>query len=416
MQDECPNCTRGRGTSKWLEIPGGVTAPVGFLAGGSHCGIKKEGNLDLAIIFSERPTTSAGMFTRNLVKAAPVLYSQKIMSGSFARAVVINSGNANAVTGEQGGYDAETMARATAESLGLAPEQVAVASTGTIGRPLPMEKVVQGIKGLAPSLSRNGGDDAARAIMTTDTYPKTVAVKASLSNGEIVIGGMAKGVGMICPDLATLLVFITTDARIEAAFLSRALKSAVEDSFNSMTVDGDMSTNDTVIAMANGASDTPLIDKLSDDYCAFHSALHHVCAKLAELLIKDGEGATKLIRVNVVGATLKTDAQQIAKTIANSLLVKTAIFGNDANWGRIIAAVGRAGVKMNPDIVDIRLDDLMFLQAGRPLNFDEARAKELLSKKEMTFTVNLHLGGESATVLTCDLSYDYVKINASYRT
>jgi glutamate N-acetyltransferase/amino-acid N-acetyltransferase len=416
MQDENDACRDVRGNLEWIEIPGGVTAPAGFLAGGLHCGIKKNGNPDLAIIFSERPTTSAGMFTRNIVKAAPVLYSQKVMARTAARAIVANSGNANAVTGERGMLDAEAMARTAAASLGLAPDEVAVASTGAIGQPLPIEKVVAGIKTLAPSLSRAGGDDAARAIMTTDTHPKTVAIKTRLSKGEITIGGAAKGVGMICPDLATLLVFITTDARIEGAFLWRALRRAVEDTFNSMTVDGDMSTNDTVIAMANGASNAPVIDRLSDDYCSFHFALQHVCARLAEMLIKDGEGATKLIRVNVFGAVERTDAHKIAKTIANSMLVKTAIFGNDANWGRIIAAAGRAGVKIDPDIIDISLDDLVFLKAGRPQNFDETRARELLSKKELTLTVDLHSGSESATVLTCDLSYDYVKINASYRT
>lgn len=398
------------------EAQGGVTAPAGFLAGGLHCGVKKDGKLDLAIIFSERPATIAGVFSTNLVKAAPVLYSQKVVEGAVARAVVVNSGNANSVTGEQGKLDAETMVRTTAEKLGLSAYEVAVASTGTIGRKLPIDSIVAGIKNLAPSLRRDGGDDAARAIMTTDTFPKSFAVRVPLSQGQIVIGGMAKGAGMICPDLATMLAFVTTDASIEAAFLSRALDSAVDVSFNSITVDGDSSTNDTVLVMANGASDAAPITELSEDYHVFLSALRHVCARLAEMIVRDGEGATTLVRIHVVGAVEKTGAQKMAKTIANSLLVKTAIFGNDANWGRLIAAAGRAGVEMDPDLVDIHLGELTLLRAGSPEDFDEGQAKEILSQKEVDITVDLHLGSESATVLTCDLSYEYVKINAEYRT
>jgi glutamate N-acetyltransferase/amino-acid N-acetyltransferase len=333
-----------------------------------------------------------------------------------ARAVVVNSGNANAVTGEQGKLDTETMARTTADSLGLSPDVVAVASTGVIGQRLPIDKIVAGIKKLTSSVSRDGGQAAARAIMTTDTFPKTMAVKVPLSKGEIVIGGMAKGAGMICPDLATMLAFITTDAEIEPPLLSRALAAAVENSFNSITVDGDSSTNDTVLAMANGAAGASPIDASSDDYAAFCSALAHVCSGLAEMIVRDGEGATKLIRITVTGAAKGEDARRIAKTIANSLLVKTAMFGSDANWGRIICAAGRAGVGINPATIDISAGDLALLSAGQPQDFDEERAKELLSQKEVTLMIDLHSGSGSATVLTCDLSYDYVKINASYRT
>ncbi len=399
-----------------IEIPGGVTAPVGFLAGGLHCGVKKDDASDLAIIFSEQPAILTGLFTKNFVKAAPVLYSQKVVEAGAARAIVANSGNANAVTGEQGMRDAEAMAEAAAKCLGIPPYEVAVASTGVIGQNLPIDRIVAGIKKLTSSLSREGSEDAARAIMTTDTFPKTAAVKVPLSRGEIVIGGMAKGAGMICPDMATMLAFITTDAKIEIAFLLRALQVAAESSFNSITVDGDTSTNDTVLAMANGASDTPSIDEFSDDYQAFHSALQHVCAKLAEMIVRDAEGATKLVRIEVVGAAEKTDAQKIAKTIANSLLVKTAIFGNDANWGRIVAAAGRAGVEIDIGLIDVHMAGLTLLKAGCPQSFDEEQAKELLSQKEVSLMVDLHSGSESAAVLTCDLSYDYVKINASYRT
>ncbi len=402
--------------SEFIEVQGGVAAPGGFKAGGLHCGIKKNGQPDLAIIYSERPTTSAGMFTRNLVKAAPVLYSQKVVRIGSARAVVINSGNANAVTGTQGKLDTETMAATAAESLGLSASEVAVASTGTIGQRLPIDSIIAGIKQLVPLLGPDGGTDAATAIMTTDTFPKTLALKVPLSKGEITLGGMAKGAGMICPDLATMLAFITTDANIETAFLTRALESAVENSFNMITVDGECSTNDTVLAIANGASDSASITEFSGDYYSFHSALEHLCMALAEMIVKDGEGATKMVRVHVINADDEENAKKIAKTIANSLLLKTALFGNDANWGRIIAAAGRAGVDIDPDLMDIYLGDMAMLRSGNPEKFDEAKARQIMGKKEIDITVNLHLGADSATVLTCDISHDYVKINADYRT
>jgi glutamate N-acetyltransferase/amino-acid N-acetyltransferase len=386
------------------------------VAGGLHCGIKKDGTLDLAIIYSETPTTSAGVFTKNLVKAAPVLYTQKVVRVGAARAVVINSGNANAVTGTQGRLDTETMAAATARGLNLSANEVAVASTGVIGKRLPIETIIEGIDRLVPALSKDGGDGAAEAIMTTDTFPKTVAVEVPLSKGNIIIGGMAKGAGMICPDLATMLAFITTDAAVEGAFLSRALESAVQASFNSITVDGDSSTNDTILMMASGAADAAAITEFSGDYFLFHSALEYVCMKLAEMIVRDGEGATKLIRVHIEGADDSNHAQKIAKTVANSLLVKTAIFGNDPNWGRIIAAAGRAGVDMDPDLVDISMGDLILFKSGAPEAFDAAKAREILKQKEVDIRLNLHMGSESATVLTCDISYDYVKINAEYTT
>ncbi len=398
------------------EIQDGVTAPAGFLAGGLHCGIKKKGEADLAIIFSERPATVGGVFTKNRVRSAAVGYSRKVAEGGVARAVVVNSGNANAVTGEQGRRDAETMARTTAECLGVSPNEVAVASTGTIGQLMPMDVVTAGIKELASSLSREGGERAARAIMTTDTFPKSFAVKVLLSSGEIAVGGIAKGVGMLCPDLATMLAFITTDADIEAGLLSSTLREVTEASFNSITVDGDCSTNDTVLAMANGASGTRPIDMSSADYPLFKSALQRVCDRLAEMLVRDGEGATKLVRIHVVGAAEREGARKIAKKIANSLLVKTAIFGNDANWGRIMMALGNADVEIKPDIIDILLGNMALLKTGSPQAFSEEEAKEILSQKEVDFTINLHMGEESATVLTCDLSYEYVRINADYRT
>lgn len=401
---------------EFTEIEGGVTAPAGFRAGGLHCGVKKDHKPDLAIIFSERSAAVAGVFTKNRVKAAPVLYNQQVVKQGSARAVVVNSGNANAVTGKQGRLDAEAMARTVERCLGLAPLEAAVASTGVIGQTLPMDRITRGIEQLAAALSREGGSDAARAIMTTDTFPKEVAVRVPVSHGEVSIGGIAKGAGMICPDLATMLVFITTDASVERMCLLRMLRTAVEPSFNSITVDGDSSTNDTVLILANGASGTPVIDDLSVDYPIFQAALDHVCMRLAEMIVRDGEGATKLVRVTVTGAMHVAEARQMAKTIANSLLVKTAIFGNDANWGRIICAAGRAGVEFDPGRVDIVIGDVLVLKDGGPCAFDESRAKELLSRKEVEIVVNLNAGNKSATVLTCDLSYEYVKINASYRT
>jgi glutamate N-acetyltransferase/amino-acid N-acetyltransferase len=397
-------------------ISGGVTAPKGFLAGGISCGIKKTGAPDLAVIFSEEPAAAAAVFTRNLVKAAPVTYTREVVQNGVLQAVVINSGNANAVTGERGYEDAVAMARTTAESLHVIPQHVAVASTGTIGILLPIDKIEDGIRKLTGSLNRAGGDAAARAIMTTDTVPKSIAVRVPLSSGTITLGGMAKGAGMICPDMATLLAFLTTDAAIEGPSLSRALREVVDTTFNSITVDGDSSTNDTVLILANGASGTSSIDADSTDYGRFRDALEYVCAELARMLVRDGEGATKLIEVRVAGAKQKEAARTIAKTIANSLLVKTAIFGCDANWGRIMAAAGRAGVEFDPRRVEIRLDDVVMLKQGAPVAFDEDRAKEILGKDEVRIVMDLHEGSESAIFLTCDLSYDYVKINASYRT
>ncbi len=400
----------------YTEIKGGVTAAKGFLAGGLHCGLKQDGEPDLAIIYSERPASIAGVFSKNRVRSATVPLSQKVAERGKARAIVANSGNANSVTGEQGERDAKKMAEMTAESLGIASGEVAVASTGTIGVQMPMDIIAAGISRLASALDVDGGDDAARAIMTTDTCVKSAAVRVPLSRGEITVGGMTKGSGMICPNMATMLAFITTDAEVESAILQRALAGAVETSFNSITVDGDCSTNDMVLVMANSAAGAAPIGESSEDYDIFYAALECVCHKLAEMIVRDGEGATTLVRIHVLGAVAKSDAHKVGKEIANSLLVKTAIFGNDANWGRIIMAVGNAGVEIGPDAIDIKLGDIIMLRAGTPMEFDEARATEILSQKEVDITVDLHMGTESATVLTCDLSYDYVKINASYRT
>jgi glutamate N-acetyltransferase/amino-acid N-acetyltransferase len=386
------------------------------MAGGLHCGIKKTNDFDLAIVYSEEKAAVAATFSKNFVKAAPVHQSKRVVDGGWARAVVVNSGNANSVTGEQGERDAETMAKTTAECLGVSASEVAVASTGTIGVPLPIDNVVEGIKQLAPAISPVGGNDAAKAMITTDTYAKSIAVAVPLSKGEITIGGMAKGSGMIAPNMATMLAFITTDAKVDSVLLWQALTSAVEVSFNSITVDGDCSTNDMVLIMANGVAEAAPINEFSADYYAFQSALEYVCLELAEMIARDGEGATTLVRIHVLGAITKEDAQTIAKSIANSLLVKTAIFGNDANWGRVIMAAGNAGIAINPNIIDIKFGDITMLNAGTPQPFDEEEASKLLSQEEVDITIDLHMGTEAATVLTCDLSYDYVKINAEYRT
>jgi glutamate N-acetyltransferase/amino-acid N-acetyltransferase len=362
------------------------------MAGGLHCGIKKTNDFDLAIVYSEEKAAVAATFSKNFVKAAPVHQSKRVVDGGWARAVVVNSGNANSVTGEQGERDAETSV------------------------PLPIDNVVEGIKQLAPAISPVGGNDAAKAMITTDTYAKSIAVAVPLSKGEITIGGMAKGSGMIAPNMATMLAFITTDAKVDSVLLWQALTSAVEVSFNSITVDGDCSTNDMVLIMANGVAEAAPINEFSADYYAFQSALEYVCLELAEMIARDGEGATTLVRIHVLGAITKEDAQTIAKSIANSLLVKTAIFGNDANWGRVIMAAGNAGIAINPNIIDITFGDITMLNAGTPQPFDEEEASKLLSQEEVDITIDLHMGTEAATVLTCDLSYDYVKINAEYRT
>ncbi len=396
-------------------IEGGVTAAKGFLAAGVHCGLKAQG-LDLAVIFSEVPAAGAAVFTTKTVAAAPVLLSRQHLGSGPMRAVVANSGNANACNGERGMEDARAMAAAAAKALGVETEQVFVASTGVIGQPLAIDKVEAGIKQAASVLSIDGGEDAARAIMTTDTRKKERAVVVDINGVQVRIGGIAKGAGMIQPNMATMLAFITTDCVIKEDLLQAALKEAVDESFNMITVDGDTSTNDTVIVLANGQAENPLIDQQDEAYFAFLAGLKEIATGLAKDIVRDGEGATKLIEVNVKGAKDFAAARQVAKAIANSNLVKTAIFGCDANWGRIICAAGYAGVDLIPSQVDIYLGDEQVAAKGAGLPFDEDRVKKILEGDEVAITVDLNMGGGMATVWTCDLTYDYIKVNASYRS
>jgi glutamate N-acetyltransferase/amino-acid N-acetyltransferase len=398
------------------ECEGGVTVPQGFLAGGLYCGIRKQ-KKDLAIIHSEVPATVAGVFTLNKTQAAPILVCKSQLKRSpVCSAVVVNSGVANACTGERGLNDAWTMVRTTAQALGIPEEQVMVSSTGVIGQYLPMEKVVEGIQQLATQLSRGGSNDAAEAIMTTDTYPKQVAVRFTLGDCVVTIGGMAKGSGMIAPHMATMLAFLTTDIAIEQPLLQKALIAANNRSFNCITVDGDTSTNDMALIMANGLAKNPRCTEDSEEYKLFSTALEYVMIKLAKMIARDGEGATKLIEIVVKGATSEAEATQAARSVANSNLVKTALHGADANWGRILAAVGYSGIDFNPDLVEISFNDLPVLKRNYEIVLDEERAKQILSQENIVVTINLNHGSQAVRFWTCDLTKDYVHINASYRS
>lgn len=405
------------------ECVGGVTAPRGFRAAGVHCGLKRH-RKDVALIVSDLPAYAAAMFTSNKVQAAPVVVSrEQLRRRQMVRAVVINSGNANAATGEQGIKDAWSMIHETAKRLNVRSEEVLVASTGIIGQFLPMEKILRGIEMAVKMLSRDHHTDAAQAIMTTDTFPKEAALRLTIDDQVVTIGGMAKGSGMIAPNLilpeekhATMLAFITTDAAIEQDALALVLKQAVNRSFNRISVDGDMSTNDMVIALANGSvGNAPLVVG-SSQLDRFAEALEWLLIKLAKMIVRDGEGATKLIEINISGARTEADAVKAASAIARSNLVKTAIHGEDANWGRILAAIGYSGIDFEPSQVEIFFDDVRILGKNFDLNFSEDAARQALSKCQVKLNVHLNGGSYTATFWTCDLSKEYVYINASYRS
>lgn len=392
-----------------------ITYPRGFLASGVRAGIKEKGE-DMALVLSQVPAAAAGVFTTSVVKAAPVLLDRQRLPRSTARAIIANSGNANACTGEQGMINAAIMASETADLLGVPEDDVLVASTGVIGKQLPMDLVRDGIKSAVSSISPQGGASAARAIMTTDTRPKEVVATISIGGAEVRIGAMAKGAGMICPNMATMLCFITTDLSITPEMLQKCLSESVDLSFNCLTVDGDTSTNDSVIILANGEAGNKTIDSESADLDTFRRALDSVTTALAKEIAADGEGATRMIEVTVEGATCFEDARQIAKTIANSALVKTAMFGSDPNWGRILAAAGRAGVAFDPGAVNLYFEDVALVQSGMPVDFPEKDVHDILRKPEVKILLQVGPGTSSATVWTCDFSYDYVKINAEYHT
>jgi glutamate N-acetyltransferase/amino-acid N-acetyltransferase len=394
-------------------IPSGsVTSPEGFQAGATCAGIKKANVLDLAILSSEVSCVAAGLFTTNRVKAAPVVFCQRQLRGGRARAVVVNSGCANACTGERGLADTVEIAGLVAEVVGASPGEVLVASTGVIGQPLPMERLRAGMNQI--TLSKDGGHELARAIMTTDTVPKEAAVK--VADSGVVIGGVAKGAGMIHPDMATLLCFLTTDASVDLAFLKSALRQAADVSFNMISIDGDTSTNDTLLLMANGLSGAEPVSQGSRQADAFQQALNQLCILLAKAVARDGEGATKLIEVTINGAPGVGEARLAARTVVSSPLVKSAIHGNDPNWGRVLAAVGRSGVEVIEEKIDLYIGDICLVRAGHPLPFDEAVAVKALDKSEVAVTVNLNLGNATATAWGCDLSEEYVTINSQYTT
>lgn len=410
--------SRKQGTQLPRKVTGfSIAAPKGFWAGTAACGLKKRGGEDLAIIFSERPAVAAAVFTQNLVVAAPVLVSREHLRHKTHRAIVVNSGGANACTGDGGLADARQMAELVAEYFNCDEREVLVSSTGVIGVRLDMMKIESGVRAATAELSRERGWNVAEAIMTTDTRPKRVSKRIKIGGKLVTIAGVAKGSGMIHPNMATLLSFVTTDAAISKSALGAALKHAVDHSFNRVTVDGDSSTNDMLVALANGAAENETISKPSGEaFDAFSKALTDVCRVLAIEVARDGEGASKLITIHVRHAPNKRDAEKIAVTIATSPLVKTAISGADANWGRILAAAGRSGAKFDVSKVEIRIGNLVVARHGQGLQFSEERAMEILKRDEVTITVDLHQGDAEITEWTCDMTEGYIRINADYRS
>jgi glutamate N-acetyltransferase / amino-acid N-acetyltransferase len=400
---------------------GSITSTPGFEAAGVAAGIKPAGALDLALVHAEHPCVAAAVFTTNAFKAAPVLYDRRILAENPAglRAVMINSGCANACTGDEGLRNTVASAAAAARELGIAPRDVMVMSTGVIGAQLPMDRITRGIAAAAARRSPAGsaGHDAARAIMTTDTRPKESAVRVTYEGGAFSIAGMAKGAGMIHPNMATLLCLLTTDVAITPDLAQRALRDAVDGSFHMITVDGDTSTNDTALLMANGvAGPAPIATAHSPAYAAFFQGLTHVLSALAQGIVRDAEGATRFISITVRGAADPATAKRVGMSVAGSLLVKTAIYGRDANWGRIVCAVGYSGVPIDPDRVGVWLGDLELVRDGAPFDVNEERASAILEQADIPITVTLGQGNAEATVWTCDLSHRYVDINAHYRT
>ncbi len=390
---------------------GTVTSPRGFRAGATAAGIKYEGRLDLGVLYSERPATAAGVFTRNAVQSAPVQISARHLTSGTARAVVANSGCANACTGERGLRDAESMAALVAARLGLTTEEVLVASTGVIGTFIPLDRVAAGVARISPT---NAGEEFARAIMTTDTTCKQIAVSAGNPRTPFTIGAAAKGSGMIHPNMGTMLCFITTDASVERSFLAAALSRCVDRTFNMVSVDGDTSPSDTVVVLANGLAGNTTFS--ASNGADFEEALCHVCEYLAKEVAADGEGATKLLEVTVMGARNSEDARVAARTIASSALVKAAMNGADPNWGRVVCAAGRSGAAMEPERVSMTLCGEPVMSVGLPVAFDEDALRSLLGQDKVTVCVDLGLGDGCATAWGCDLSHDYVTINASYTT
>lgn len=402
-------------------IDGGVTAPNGFLASGIHCGLKKD-NLkkDLALIYSEVPAASAGMYTKNKVKGAPIYVTKEHLRNKKAQAIIINSGNANTCNGDDGLNKAEKMTSLQAKALSLKADDVLVASTGVIGVPLNIDAIKDGIPLLTERLSKDGSNDASLAIMTTDTFQKQLALEFFIGDKKVTIGSMAKGSGMIEPNMGTMLSFITTDLSIAPELLTEALKTSVNATYNRVSVDGDTSTNDMILILANGLAENPTITEKNQNYYAFLKVLTELNTIMAKNIAKDGEGATKLLECQILGAKTEEDAVILGKSVINSSLVKTAMFGSDANWGRILCALGYAKIDFDPEKVDVSFESsagsIKVCEAGSSLPFDEDIAKKVLSEKEIVIKVNLFLGDQDAYVWGCDLSYEYVKINGDYRS
>jgi glutamate N-acetyltransferase/amino-acid N-acetyltransferase len=387
----------------------------GFKAAGIASGLKKKGQKDLGLIYSQVPANVAGLFTENRVKAAPVLLDMELMKSGVCQAIIVNSGNANCCTGKQGIRDARTMAHLAASELGISKDLVFVASTGVIGEPLPIEKIKTAIPDLVRSLQPDGISELARSIMTTDTVPKTASARGVVEGKTFTVTGVAKGAGMIRPDMATMLCFVCTDVEASPDILKETLVKAADRSFNRITIDGDTSTNDTVMVMSNGLSGA-VIRSLAHKNI-FQKVLDEILLNLAKQLIRDGEGVTKLVEIKVRGAVSDSDARNVADTVAHSPLVKTSFFGEDANWGRIVGAVGRAGAKIDPDKIDIYFDDVQMVKAGMGCGkVAEAEATKVLCKPEFVVTIDLNMGRGSDLIYTCDFSVDYVRINADYRS
>jgi len=405
--------SRSKSSAQWRVTEGGITAPQGYLAAGVAAGIKKKG-LDLAVVFSSQPASAAGVFTLNRVQAAPVVLCREHLklSRGRARAVLINSGCANACTGDRGMHDARISARCLASHLEVDPNRVLVASTGVIGSFLPVPKMLKGIGAAASALNSRGGPAAVRAIMTTDTREKSIAVEGRIAGKTVRIGGMAKGAGMIHPQMATMIAVVTTDVRVPPGELSRMLRRTSDRTFNCLTVDGDTSTNDTVLALANGASGASIADRRSASF--FEKGLSLVCEELAKSIARDGEGATKFVEIMVRGAADFEAARKVAKAIAHSSLVKTALYGQELNWGRILCAVGYSGVPFDPDRVGLSLNGIPIFRNGSPIGSTRARAEKSMKNHDLQIEVDLAGGRAAAKVWTCDLSHGYVDINASY--
>ena len=404
-------------------ITGGVTAAKGFLAAGVEAGIKYQNRKDMAMVYSKTPCRATGVFTTNVVKAAPVLWDKEVVESEWeAQAIVVNSGIANACTGKLGYEYCRETAGAAADALEISPQSVLICSTGVIGMQLPMEKMTEGVRMLAKAIKpgEEAGTDAAKAIMTTDTRNKQVAVKVTIGGKEVTIGGMCKGSGMIHPNMCTMLAFVTTDVNISKKLLQEALSADVQDTFNMVSVDGDTSTNDTLLVLANGQAENPEITEKGADYDTFVEALHYVNETLAKKIAGDGEGATALFEVKVIHADNKEDAKTLAKSVITSSLTKAALFGHDANWGRILCALGYSGAKFDPEAIELYLESsagkILIFKDGMAADYSEEEATRILSCSEVTALVDMKMGEAEATAWGCDLTYDYVKINADYRS